>query len=136
MERRTFLAASAAGLAGAAGCLRSRAGGDYDVGMTAKRFRPEALEVAVGETVVWKNTSSRAHSVTAYEDRIPEGAAFFASGGYDGEQAARDAWLESGGGTIHGGEIYRHAFAVAGTFHYFCIPHEPGGMVGRIVVSE
>lgn len=135
MDRRTFLAA-AAGAVGGAGCLRNRGDATYDVGMSADRFLPEAVEASVGEPVVWRNTSSRAHSVTAYEDQIPPDASFFASGGFESEQAARDAWLEQGGGTIYGGETYRQTFRVPGTYHYFCIPHEPQGMVGQVVVSE
>lgn len=63
-------------------------------------------------------------------------AAYFASGGFRSEAAARDAWIADGGGTIHGGETYSHTFRVAGTHHYFCVPHEPQGMVGRIEVTE
>lgn len=135
MDRRRFLAASA-GIAGViAGCSLDAGESTYDVGMSAKRFLPETVEVAPDESVVWKNTSARAHSVTAYEQRIPAEASYFASGGFSNEQAARDAWITRGGGTIYGDETYRHTFRAPGTYHYFCIPHEPQGMVGRVVVS-
>lgn len=143
MNRRAFLGALGAGVgAGTAGCLASGGGlseEEYDIGMSSNAFLPTEYETTVGGTVVWGNTGSRAHTVTAYESAIPDGAAYFASGEFDDEQTARDAYLrEKGieGGKLFGGETYSHTFEVAGTYHYFCIPHEPQGMVGRIVVTE
>lgn len=139
MDRRTFLAgvAGSAGL-GLAGCLAggSEPSGDYDVGMSATRFEPTRIEVAVGETVVWRNTNSRAHTVTAYEAGIPDGAEYFASGGYDSEEAARDAYLSSFGGALDTRDEYEYTFEVPGRYDYFCVPHEAGGMVGSVVVGE
>lgn len=137
MRRRRFLAAagSAAALS-AAGCMGLSAGADdWDVGMTAEAFRPYEFTATVGETVVWENTSSRAHSVTAYEDALPEGAGFFATGGFDSEAAAREAW-DGSRGAITSGQRFDHTFEVAGEYSYFCIPHEKAGMVGTILVEE
>ena len=138
MDRRTFLAVvGTSGVAGLAGCAALASdGGDYDVGMTAVAFRPPTLTVSVGDEVVWKNTSSRWHTVTAYENSLPEGAAFFASGGYDSERAARKGFTEEQGGTIDSKETYSHTFEVPGDYHYVCLPHEQAGMTGRIVVEE
>ncbi|USZ68814.1 plastocyanin/azurin family copper-binding protein [Halorussus salilacus] len=150
MDRRTFLAGGAgATLVALAGCLESGSDGDsdgeegddeeeddYDVGMGASFFRPEEVEVAVGETVVWRNTGNRRHTVTAYEGEIPDDADFFASGDFDSEQAARDAWMDDFGGKIESGEEYEHTFEVPGEYDYFCIPHEASAMVGRVVVTE
>ncbi|PSP55214.1 halocyanin [Halobacteriales archaeon QS_1_67_19] len=143
MDRRQFLAGGA-GLAAVslAGCSAlgdedaSADDGEYDVGMGAAFFRPSELEVSVGETVVWRNTGNRRHTVTAYEGRVPDEAEFFASGGFDSEQAAREAWRDEFGGSIDSGETYERTFEVPGEYHYFCIPHEPSGMVGTIVVTE
>lgn len=140
MDRRTFLAGTA-GFAGVglAGCLQSGSAddeGDHDIGMGASVFRPDSLEVAVGTTVVWQNTGNRRHTVTAYEDGIPADADFFASGGFDSEQAAREGWMGGFEGRIESGEQYEHTFEVPGTYDYFCIPHEPSNMVGRIEVTE
>lgn len=110
-------------------------GDDYDVGMTASAFRPYDITVSVGDEVVWENTSTRAHTVTAYDGGLPEGAAYFATGGYESEQAARDAW-DGRNGAITSGESYRHTFEVPGTYAYFCIPHERGGMTGSVTVEE
>jgi plastocyanin len=136
MDRRTFLAgASAVGITGLAGCTALGSGeDDYDIGMTAVAYRPPSLTVEVGDTVVWKNTSARAHSVTAYEQGIPDEAAYFATGGFDSEQAARDAW-DGAAGAINSGDVYEHTFEVPGVYEYFCIPHETGGMVATVEVE-
>ncbi|PSQ06522.1 halocyanin [Halobacteriales archaeon QS_6_71_20] len=139
MDRRRFLAAAGAGVSAAlAGCsamLPSSGADDHDVGMTAQAFRPYEISVAVGDTVVWENTSTRAHSVTAYADRIPDDAAYFATGGYDSEAAAREAWNGSDG-AITSGERFTHTFESPGDYTYFCIPHEGAGMVGVVRVEE
>ncbi|MFB6074623.1 MAG: plastocyanin/azurin family copper-binding protein [Haloarculaceae archaeon] len=136
MDRRSFLGTLAGGVAvGLAGC-ESQAAGNYDVGMTLRRFRPAVLHVTPGTTVVWKNTSGRAHTVTAYEDRIPDGADFFASGGFESEAAARQGWVGSRGGAIFEGDTYEHTFDVRGQYTYFCVPHEPSGMIGTVVVGD
>jgi plastocyanin len=138
MDRRAFLAGLAGGASlGLAGCTSGGAGGaDYDVGMSASAFEPDRIEVPLGETVVWRNTNSRAHTVTAYEAGIPDGADYFASGGYGSEQAARDAFFDSFGGAMSTRDTFEHTFTVPGQYDYFCIPHEQAGMHGSVVVGE
>lgn len=136
MDRRAFLAAGVAAVGPMAGCgqVGSVSREDFDVGMSSTAFLPRKYEVRVGEPVVWGNSSSRAHTVTAYADGIPDGAEYFASGGFDSESTAREGWIDGKGG-IAPGETYRHTFETADTYRYFCIPHEPAGMVGTIVVE-
>lgn len=145
MQRRSFLVAAgaaAAGLgSGTAGCLGAATGADlsedeYDVGMSSNAFLPARHEVGVGETVVWGNTSSRAHTVTAFGGQLPEGAAYFASGGFDSRNAATEAWQSGLEGGIAPGDTYEHTFEVAGEFPYYCIPHIAAGMKGTVVVSD
>ncbi len=138
MDRRAFLvAAGAAATVSVSGCLD---GGlseeDFDIGMSANAFLPDEYEVSVGDTVVWGNNGSRGHTVTAYERTIPDDADYFASGGYDDLDTAREEWHATGGGNIAPGETYEHTFEVPGRHNYLCIPHEPGGMIGAVVVSE
>ena len=137
MKRRRMLAAvgtvASAGLAGCSGVLGDE---EYDVGMTATDFVPEELTVEVGTTVVWKNTSARAHTVTAYENLIPEEAAYFASGGYDDEVTARQEWWDDYGGIMESGDTFSHTFEVPGEYGYVCVPHETGGMTGRVYVED
>lgn len=141
MDRRTFLAAtgstSLVGAAvGVAGCL-GLAADDYDVGMTTTDFTPETITVTVGETVVWQNTSSRGHTVTAYEGGIPADAAYFATGDFESESDARAAWNGGGDdGMLGPGASFSHQFDVAGRYDYVCLPHERGGMIGTVVVEE
>jgi plastocyanin len=138
MNRRGFLrSVGLAGTASVAGCLDSRAAGDdYDVGMSTVAFKPETVTVTVGDAVVWRNTSKQAHTVTAYEQALPAGAAYFASGEFDTESAARQAWADGFGGRIEQQQTYRHTFDVTGEYPYFCVPHEQAGMVGTVVVES
>ncbi len=108
---------------------------DHVVDMQAVAFEPESLTVSVGDTVAWEHAAGEPHSVTAYEANIPEDAEYWASGGFEGEQAAREGW-ENGEGAVQAGQSYVHTFETAGTHEYFCIPHEAGQMVGEIVVEE
>lgn len=95
-------------------------------------FEPKIATIETGETVTWTNESDVAHTVTAYGDRIPGGAAYFASGGFDSERAARTHLDE---GLVDSGETYEHTFEQSGTYEYFCIPHESSGMVGTVQVE-
>lgn len=95
-------------------------------------FEPENIEVSAGTTVTWENVGAVAHSVTAYEDNIPDDASYFASGGFDSESAANDAYPDEG--SIAEGETYEYTFETTGTYEYYCIPHEMSGMVGKVKV--
>jgi len=148
MQRRAFLAAGAGAAATLAGCVGpSLSDSEYDIGMQSNAFVPDpavegtdvpTFEAAVGDTVVWANTGSRNHTVTAYDDGLPEGADYWASGGFESEQAAREAWEQSidGGGIVRPSERYEHTFEVPGNYYYVCIPHEDVGMEGKVVVTE
>ena len=145
MDRRSALAAIATGSVGAVAGCTSVLGADpeYDVGMRASAFVPGQLSVAVGTTVVWYNNSSRGHTVTAYDAGIPEEAAYFASGGFQNETAARDAFwgwqndqaAAEDSGLLTAGESYSHTVETPGEHKYVCLAHEQGGMIGTIVVE-
>jgi len=158
-SRRTVLAGTAlAGATALAGCTGggdggtptetagADSGGDSDSGsgpaswtetstieMTDDlTFEPKNVEVSAGTTVTWKNVGSVAHTVTAYEEKIPDDADYFASGGFDSQSAAEDAYPDEG--SIAEGETYEHTFETTGTYEYYCIPHEMNGMVANIKV--
>ncbi|HYN37398.1 MAG TPA: plastocyanin/azurin family copper-binding protein [Actinomycetota bacterium] len=97
------------------------------------RFGPETITVSVGSTVTFKNDTEESHSVTAYEDEILQVADYFSSGGFSSEQEARDSVTET---LVGAGETYEVTLDVAGTYRYFCIPHESDGMKGTIEVEE
>jgi plastocyanin len=96
------------------------------VDMTSQaRFSPAAVTVRVGEAVEWRNTANGvAHTATldpakaqnAANVALPAGAQTFDSG------------------SLSPGATYRHTFRVAGTYRYFCMPHETFGMVGTVTV--
>jgi plastocyanin len=100
-------------------------------------FDPDDLTVAPGDTVVWENVGNVGHSVTAYEADLPDGADYFASGGFDAEQPARGAYSagDPSSGDVPGGETFEHTFEVVGEYEYFCIPHETVGMVASLEVT-
>jgi len=147
MNRRVYLAAVGSGAtAGLAGCTSVLSvfgdddefcrGDDCDIGMTRNEFVPREYETTVGDTVVWKNTSGADHTVTALENQIPDDAEYFASGGYEDEDTAIEAWHEYRGGRLGTRETYAHTFEVPGTYHYICEPHVKADMVGTVVVTE
>jgi plastocyanin len=141
VSRRGFFraAAGAAALGGTAGTASAQAGQSHTIDMTdGLVFDPDSLTVAPGDTVVWENVGSIGHSITAYEEDIPEEAAYFASGGFDAEQPARDAYSAGSpdSGDVAGGDSYEHTFDVEGSYDYFCVPHEAAGMVASLEVVE
>lgn len=143
MERRTFIATVGSGVTlGLAGCLD--AGGDptgeHEVGMTIDSFRPDELRVEPGTTVTFINTSSHAHTVTAFQDAYPDEAEYWSTGDFDSEQEAVEAWNRNTGGSLFQREEFEHTFEYPGIYEYYCIPHyvphQGTAMVGRIVVEE
>ncbi len=96
-------------------------------------FEPPTVTITPGDTVNWENAGSLTFTVTAYEERIPPDAAYFASGGFDAEAAAREAYPDGG---IGSGDSYAHTFRTPGTYEYFCVPQEGAGMTGTVEVRE
>ena len=72
-------------------------------------YDPAALSIATGDTVVWENTGSTDHTVTA------------ADGSFDS-------------GTLAPGETWEHTFDAEGEFEYTCTPHP--FMVASLSVSD
>jgi plastocyanin len=98
-----------------------------------RRFNPKEVTITVGETITWIGKSEDLHTVTAYDDSIPTGADYFASGGASSEQGARENISD---GLIGDGDTFKVTFTTPGTYEYFCIPHESDGMKGTIVVEQ
>ncbi|WP_144905593.1 plastocyanin/azurin family copper-binding protein [Halobellus captivus] len=140
LSRRGFIRAGAVGTAASAtpATVAAQEGERHTVEMTDELvFDPDEITIAPGDTVVWENVGGIGHSVTAYEDEIPADAAYFASGGFDSESAARSAYSP---GDVESGDIledgtYEHTFEIEGTYEYFCIPHETVGMLGSVEVA-
>jgi plastocyanin len=103
-----------------------------EVGIEARAFVPREIVVRAGDSVTWVNDTAEIHTVTAREDSIPEGAAYFASGGAPDEAAALE---DPAGGFIDPGESFVFTFEEPGAYDYFCIPHESSQMTGTVVVE-
>ena len=97
-----------------------------EVGMTNRlEYTPGTVRIGVGETVRWRNTSDVMHTVTADPSRaakaesvsLPAGASSFDSG------------------DMPPGAVFEQTFTVAGTYRYFCVPHELAGMIGTVIVE-
>jgi plastocyanin len=117
----------------ATGCSQAKERPPGQVGMTGDHaFDPPTITIESGDTVTWINDSTEAHTVTAIEDSLPEGEPYFASGGADSEEEARDA---IGDGLMKAGEDFEVTFESQGTYRYVCIPHEDHGMTGTVVVE-
>ncbi|PHQ46165.1 cytochrome Fbr [Halorubrum sp. C3] len=107
---------------------------DHVVNMQAVAFEPEELTIQQDDTVAWEHAAGEPHNVVAYEGEIPEDAEYWASGGFESEEAAREGW-EEGEGAVQSGQSYVHTFEATGTHEYFCVPHEAAGMVGSVIVE-
>ncbi|HEY6538347.1 MAG TPA: plastocyanin/azurin family copper-binding protein [Candidatus Dormibacteraeota bacterium] len=87
------------------------------------KFSPSSACLKVGGTVTWKNSGDITHTTT---DDTADAA------------VASDAALPSGAASwnhqLPGGASWSLKLTVAGTYKYFCIPHETLGMVGSITV--
>lgn len=87
------------------------------------KFDPATACLKVGGTVTWKNTGDIAHTTTD----TPSLAA-----------SAADALLPTGAKAwthpLPAGASWSLKLTVAGTYKYFCIPHETLGMLGSITV--
>lgn len=96
-------------------------------------FEPDTVTITPGDVVRWENEGRLTFTVTAYRETIPRGVEYFASGGFDSEETAREAYPEGG---IASGESYEHVFNTPGTYEYFCVPQEGAGMTGTVEVRE
>lgn len=101
-------------------------GGAVEIRMGNLTFEPANIEIQVGDTVRWRNTSTLIHTATADPARaanaanvsLPEGAATFDSG------------------EVSPGETFTYVFDVPGSYSYICVPHEMAGMLGTIIVTR
>ncbi len=127
---RSLLAGLAlAGVAATAGCFSDDITPPEDsvaaeVDVRNFEFVEDTVFIDVGETVRWTLTEGD-HTVTAdpalandpASVELPQGASTFDSG------------------LMSAGETFEHTFDVAGTYKYFCQPHELIGMVGWVIVQ-
>jgi len=87
-------------------------------------FGPHVVRVETGGTVKWV-LESGSHTATAYHPEndepqlVPDGTEPWASGMLS-----------------ETGETFEHTFDTEGVYHYYCVPHETGGMIASVIVGE
>ena len=84
------------------------------VSMVEFRFRPESLNVFVGDTVTWVNRGTFAHTTTSGVNGKPDGL-----------------WIKH----LSRGKSFSYVFTQPRTYRYSCMPHHSLGMKGVIVVT-
>lgn len=99
-------------------------------------YQPAELTIRPGDAVRWINVSGGPHNVAFYEDKIPAGARNFL-------EDAMPSTMQ--GGRPLSGELLIapdaaweivFAGAPAGTYEYYCTPHEMLGMKATLTVVE
>jgi len=96
-----------------------------NVDIQDNQFVPATLTVHVGDTVVWTDTGSNPHSVTADD------------GSFDSSPAGCGGGIiPATTGCLRKGQTFSHTFNGAGTFTYRCKIHGAAGMLGAITVTE
>ncbi len=89
----------------------------HQIAIESFTFTPQELTINVGDTVVWTNNDVSKHTVTARDGSFDSGS----------DQAD---WMAQSA-------TFTHTFDTAGTFPYYCIPHEGmESMQATIVVGE
>ena len=132
--RHRLLLSAATVAALLAGCNTGGPAYDLPAGLYAEvidmtstlAFSPQTVTIRAGETVLWRNKSVWAHTVTFDPTKaatrtdvvLPAGAEPFASG------------------DIEPGETFARKFTVPGTYRYVCLHHQDADMEGTIIVSQ
>lgn len=136
VSRRSLLGGfSGVVFGGLSGCVSNsvQPTGDVTIRITQdQQFEPNRIDIERGSTVVWSHEGRGMHSVTAFQDSIPDPDAYFASGGATSEFRAR--LLYPLVGALAPGDGYANPFEIRGSYRYFSIPGEDIGMTGEITV--
>eukprot|EP01025_Chloroclados_australasicus_P019278 TRINITY_DN204_c0_g1_i4.p1 TRINITY_DN204_c0_g1~~TRINITY_DN204_c0_g1_i4.p1 ORF type:complete len:156 (+),score=28.24 TRINITY_DN204_c0_g1_i4:137-604(+) len=84
-------------------------------------FVPNSVTVKAGEEITWVNNKGFPHNVVFDEDEVPEGV--------DADALSNEDYLNAPGETVV------RKLTVAGTYGYYCEPHQGAGMKGQITVQ-
>lgn len=96
------------------------------------QYSPAELTIKVGDTVRWINASGGPHNVSFYQDKIPAGAADVLNGAMPNRMGPLSGPL-----IADSLATYQVSFtnAPAGTYGYYCIPHEALGMKATLTIQ-
>lgn len=84
-------------------------------------FFPSSLTVKAGETVEFVNNKAFPHNVVFDEDAVPDGV--------NADAISHEDYLNGPG------EKVSNKFDKAGTYEFYCEPHQGAGMQGKIIVQ-
>ena len=79
------------------------------------------VTISKGESVTWKNNAGFPHNIVFDEDECPSGV--------NVDSLSHEDLLNAPG------ETATSKFDVAGTYSYYCEPHQGAGMTGKIIVK-
>lgn len=79
-------------------------------------FEPASLTVAKGESITFVNNAGFPHNVVFDEDEVPEGV--------NAEAISHEDYLNAPG------ETFAIKLDTAGSYSYYCEPHQGAGMAG------
>ncbi len=96
-------------------------------------YRPVSLTIRPGDAVRWINVSGGPHNVAFYADKVPAGAATVLNGAMANKMSDLSGELLV---AANAGYEISFAGAPAGTYEYFCTPHEMLGMVASLTISQ
>ena len=101
-------------------------------------YRPDIIQVSVGDDVVWENRGMNEHNILSIEGPAP-GSPVGESASIGWIRGADDA-LSWGVTTANfqPGDTFTYRFSEPGEYHYYCAIHGTAtvGMVGTVVVTE
>jgi plastocyanin len=108
-------------------------------------FRPETVEIAVGDRVSWENRGEHAHNLLHVElDSAELDSAELDSAELDSAELD-SAELDSDGDDLgvavadfQPGDAFTHQFTEPGIYNYYCSIHGSStiGMIGTVIVTE
>ena len=133
VTRRAFLSAGGLALAGLAVPAVARSAPVVEIRMRSDEqgahawFDPVGVLIQPGQTVRWiMDSPGNPHTTTAYHPR----------NGNHSLRIPEPATPWDSGFLLNPGDRFEITLGVEGVYDYFCLPHEAGGMVGRIVVGR
>jgi plastocyanin len=123
-QTSTSTSSSSSSSSSSSGCTAANAQTAVTVDATnALRFVPASVCLKVGGTITWKNVGNIFHTTTDEKALAANPANAELPTGATG-------WNHP----LNPGTSFSLKFTVAGTYKYFCIPHETLGMLGQITV--
>jgi plastocyanin len=101
-------------------------------GANGYKFMPDTLTIKAGDQVTFKGVSGNGHDVSFIADSIPPGAKDILNAAITDKSSDLSTAMIADNQSV----TISFAGAPAGDYHFFCIPHAPMGMRGKITVIQ